>query len=84
MDSGNKGCENKGMRFKMPRKKPPFHCLASLVLSFVLSVVSTAIAADVDEPPNRALFWAIEKNGSGAGHILGTIHSEDPRVLDFP
>jgi len=32
---------------------------------------------------DRAVFWAIEKAGRPAGYLLGTIHSEDPRVLDF-
>lgn len=31
-----------------------------------------------------SLFWSLEKNGEPAGYLLGTIHSEDPRVLDFP
>jgi uncharacterized protein YbaP (TraB family) len=31
-----------------------------------------------------ALFWSISKDGEPAGYLLGTIHSEDPRVLDFP
>jgi uncharacterized protein YbaP (TraB family) len=30
-----------------------------------------------------ALFWSISHNGKPAGFLLGTIHSEDPRVLDF-
>lgn len=83
MDSGNKACENKGMCFKMPRKKHPFQCLAGLLLVSLLSMVSIAHAADDDQNVDRALFWSIEKNGLPAGHILGTIHSEDPRVLDF-
>jgi len=33
---------------------------------------------------DNALFWRISKGGETAGFILGTIHSEDPRVLDFP
>jgi len=32
---------------------------------------------------DQALFWAIQKDGQAAGYLLGTIHSEDPRVLDF-
>jgi uncharacterized protein YbaP (TraB family) len=31
-----------------------------------------------------AIFWSISKDGRPAGYLLGTIHSEDPRVLDFP
>lgn len=37
----------------------------------------------VADPSDRALFWAIESEQGHAGHLLGTIHSEDPRVLDF-
>ena len=31
----------------------------------------------------NSLFWKIERDGQPAGFLLGTIHSEDPRVLDF-
>jgi uncharacterized protein YbaP (TraB family) len=31
-----------------------------------------------------ALFWSLSRDGEPAGYLLGTIHSEDPRVLDFP
>jgi uncharacterized protein YbaP (TraB family) len=38
----------------------------------------------VASPANdQALFWSIHKDGQTVGHLLGTIHSEDPRVLDF-
>ena len=30
-----------------------------------------------------ALFWSLSRDGVEAGYLLGTIHSEDPRVLDF-
>ena len=30
-----------------------------------------------------ALFWSIQKDGEPVGYLLGTIHSEDPSVLDF-
>jgi uncharacterized protein YbaP (TraB family) len=29
------------------------------------------------------VFWKLEKDGETAGYLLGTIHSEDPRVLEF-
>ena len=29
------------------------------------------------------LFWSIESDNGHAGFLLGTIHSEDPRVLEF-
>jgi uncharacterized protein YbaP (TraB family) len=51
------------------------HMLAVLWLALVLP----AAAAVADE----ALFWSVERDGRVAGYLLGTIHSEDPRVLDF-
>jgi uncharacterized protein YbaP (TraB family) len=32
---------------------------------------------------DTALFWSVHRGGESAGYLLGTIHSEDPRVLDF-
>jgi uncharacterized protein YbaP (TraB family) len=32
---------------------------------------------------DTALFWQLKRDGDPAGYLLGTIHSEDPRVLDF-
>jgi len=34
-------------------------------------------------PDDTAIFWSISSSGKLAGYLLGTIHSEDPRVLDF-
>jgi len=42
------------------------------------SPVRTAHAED-----EQGLFWAIESGEATAGYLLGTIHSEDPRVLEF-
>lgn len=62
------------MRIKLPCIKHRF------VVSLLLLVAFTTISwAEEDQ----AIFWAIEKNGETAGYLLGTIHSEDPRVLDF-
>ena len=36
------------------------------------------------EDTKNALFWSINDGDRQAGYLLGTIHSEDPRVLDFP
>lgn len=33
---------------------------------------------------DSAVYWSIMEGDRKAGHLLGTIHSEDPRVLDFP
>ena len=32
---------------------------------------------------DRALLWSMSQDGKPAGYLLGTIHSEDPRVLEF-
>jgi uncharacterized protein YbaP (TraB family) len=32
---------------------------------------------------DHALYWSIHKDGETRGYLLGTIHSEDPRVLDY-
>jgi uncharacterized protein YbaP (TraB family) len=32
---------------------------------------------------DAALYWSLTRDGEAAGYLLGTIHSEDPRVLDF-
>lgn len=69
------------MRFKIPCKKICYSGLAGLILVLLLFVSPMAVLAaqDVD----HALFWSIQKNGEPAGYLLGTIHSEDPRVLEF-
>jgi uncharacterized protein YbaP (TraB family) len=36
------------------------------------------------EQSDTALLWSIMEGERQAGYLLGTIHSEDPRVLDFP
>lgn len=42
-----------------------------------------ALFAGVAQADDRALFWSISRAGEHQGYLLGTIHSEDPRVLDF-
>jgi uncharacterized protein YbaP (TraB family) len=32
---------------------------------------------------DAGVFWSLHKDGAHAGYLLGTIHSEDPRVLEF-
>jgi uncharacterized protein YbaP (TraB family) len=71
------------MRFKMPRKKSCFPVLVSLVVALLFSVVSLKVLANQEQDTDRALFWSIHKSGQVVGYLLGTIHSEDPRVLDF-
>jgi uncharacterized protein YbaP (TraB family) len=71
------------MRFKMPRIKRRFPVLVSLVVALLFSVVSLKVLANQEQDTDRALFWSIHKSGQVVGYLLGTIHSEDPRVLDF-
>lgn len=33
---------------------------------------------------DKAIYWSIMDGDRQVGYLLGTIHSEDPRVLDFP
>ena len=52
-----------------------------LIAFCVLTVTGSGRLLAQDD---SALFWSISKDGERAGCLLGTIHSEDPRVLDFP
>jgi len=52
------------------------------VLAGLFLLLSPAVFAD-PQGLDSALYWRISKGGTEAGYLLGTIHSEDPRVLDF-
>jgi len=54
-------------------------CLRGRLLALLLACISAAALADGDS----ALYWSLSLDGAPAGYLLGTIHSEDPRVLDF-
>ena len=54
-----------------------------MILALLLSLTAMTVAAGQDQNVDHALFWSIQKNGEPVGYLLGTIHSEDPRVLDF-
>jgi len=51
-----------------------------LVLALFCGCGSALAQSGVD----TALYWALSRDGQPAGFLLGTIHSEDPRVLEFP
>lgn len=53
----------------------------ALILGLCLLAAGPCDPLRAEEP--SALLWSISKNGRDAGYLLGTIHSEDPRVLDF-
>ncbi|KAA9132504.1 TraB/GumN family protein [Marinihelvus fidelis] len=52
------------------------HAVVGLALVLGLCVGAGTARAD-------ALYWAVERDGETAGYLLGTVHSEDPRVLDY-
>lgn len=57
--------------------------MAGFLLLVVHLLLPVALVADELPESDTALFWAIARDGEPAGYLLGTIHSEDPRVLDF-
>ena len=54
-----------------------------MILVLLLFIAPVSVLAGQDQGGDHALFWSIQKNGEPVGYLLGTIHSEDPRVLDF-
>jgi uncharacterized protein YbaP (TraB family) len=50
-------------------------CLAGGLLC---AAAEAAVAA-----PDSALYWSLSRDGQPVGFLLGTIHSEDPRVVEF-
>jgi len=71
------------MRIKLPCKKRQLNRFLRLshlrILALLFTVFSTLSLAAADQ----AVFWSIKEDGKPAGYLLGTIHSEDPRVLEF-
>jgi len=49
--------------------------------AFLLLLPAWLAAADDGD---RAIYWSVSRDGRPAGYLLGTVHSEDPRVVDFP
>ena len=54
----------------------------SAMIAVYLSLCVTPVMAQ--SGADSALFWRVSKDGHEVGYLLGTIHSEDPRVVDFP
>jgi hypothetical protein len=44
---------------------------------------SVLLCSPLHAETDNALFWSLHRDGQAVGYLLGTIHSEDPRVLDF-
>ncbi|HLF31373.1 MAG TPA: TraB/GumN family protein [Xanthomonadales bacterium] len=59
----------------------PVGWLQPLVLAVVLLAWYGSVAAQNE--PDNALFWEISLGDQELGYLLGSIHSEDPRVLDY-
>ena len=57
-------------------------CFANVLLLALLFASGGLLASPADA--GQSAFWRISKGGVDVGYLLGTIHSEDPRVLDFP
>ncbi len=47
-------------------------------------IIALLAASGLHAQDSASLYWSISRNGEPVGYLLGTIHSEDPRVLDFP
>jgi uncharacterized protein YbaP (TraB family) len=53
--------------------------LGPLLAGVILAFFSAPALAQEDS----AIYWELSRDGKASGYLLGTIHSEDPRVLDF-
>lgn len=71
------------MRLKIPIIKSAQQTIRALAVLCWLVTACWLVNAHADPDTDQALFWSIQQNGQTVGHLLGTIHSEDPRVLDF-
>lgn len=71
------------MHLKLPRLIHFVAGFTALVLLLIVAAAPAAESAGEDHSTDHALFWSISRDGRRAGYLLGTIHSEDPRVLDF-
>ncbi len=60
------------------RNSGKFRLLAALLL-----LAAASFTAVSGQARDRALFWTISDDSGQRGFLLGTIHSEDPRVLDY-
>ncbi len=58
-------------------------CLKMLAVPVLIFGVFWLHLAQADQSQDQGLFWTIDSPQGHAGYLLGTIHSEDPRVLEF-
>jgi uncharacterized protein YbaP (TraB family) len=63
--------------FRLRRLDPAV--LLAVVLFFLLAAITQA-----GSDRGHGLLWEISKTGQVPSHLFGTIHSEDPEVVDLP
>lgn len=66
------------------KTNPSFrNSLARVVGLVTLATLALSASNLLMAAEDSALFWSISRQGEPVGFLLGTIHSEDPRVVDF-
>ena len=67
-------------------RRPSFPAARGLALLGLLALgaLMPAGAAAQDIPYSQGLLWQVQKEGGPASHLLGTIHSTDPRLQQLP
>ena len=53
-------------------------------LFFALAGLVGAVAAAADDSFDAGLLWKVEGNGVTPSYLFGTMHSDDPRVVELP
>jgi uncharacterized protein YbaP (TraB family) len=73
------------MTFRGSQAVPDFlRCKRLLLMADLLMALIFLFPAISSAEEDTAIYWSIMDGDRRAGYLLGTIHSEDPRVLDFP
>ncbi len=71
--------------FRGPKRPTAFQrSLASPPLAAFFMALFFLFSTLLSAAQDKAIYWSIMDGDRQAGYLLGTIHSEDPRVLDFP
>ncbi len=55
----------------------------NILTAFLFFMMQASFALAASDVAERGLLYAISKDGELHGYLLGTVHSDDPRVLDF-
>jgi len=69
----------------MPCRRSVKSCLPVLLWLMLAALfpIHTSAADTTNSSGQEGIYWRISQDGRDAGFLLGTIHSEDPRVVDF-